>query len=295
MNRRKDDGAKTGKYLLWTFLPAYLLQAGTALLFKSGNRAGGQLVMTGMMFVPSLGVLLSGGSLKGLGWRVQARKNIRAILAAWFAPALLTAAGAALYFLVFPGQFDLSGSGLLSEMGKEAAEQLQAQGISYSQYVLLAALGALTYAPLLNTFAALGEEIGWRGFLYPRLKERYGRKTGLKLGGILWGIWHWPLIWLIGYEYGTEYAGFPAAGMLLFCVFTAACGILCDRLYEKSGSIWVPALFHGALNAAATLPMAVLMSGTGAGRLLGPAPNGLIAGLPLAATAALLLMKEKER
>ena len=73
--------------------------------------------------------------------------------------------------------------------------------------------------------AALGEEIGWRGFLYPQLEAGVGRRKGWILGGIIWGAWHWPLIWLIGYEYGAAagnsvgYAGFPVTGMLLFLLF----------------------------------------------------------------------------
>ena len=143
----------------------------------------------------------------------------------------------------------------------------------------------------MNMFFGAGEEAGWRGFLYPQLKEKYGRKKGWLLGGMIWGMWHWPLIWLIGYEYGTEYPGFPIVGMLLFCVITIALGILCDWLYEKSGIIWIPALFHGAFNAAATIPMAVCDPGAGLLRLLGPAPNGLLAGLPILIFALVIFMK----
>ena len=39
--------------------------------------------------------------------------------------------------------------------------------------------------------AAVGEEIGWRGYMMPRLKERFSLFTGRLLGGILWGVWHW--------------------------------------------------------------------------------------------------------
>lgn len=282
--------AQVTKYLVWTFVPAYLIQAGVALLYQRGQSAVGRLVMAAMMFVPTLGVLLAGGKLKELGWRPQLKKNLRAILIAWFVPALLTALGAALYLLVFPDHFDLSGRNL----GEEALAQLQAQGLSYGQYLLISAAAGLLYGPLINTFAALGEEIGWRGFLYPQLKARYGKRPGWLLGGCIWGAWHWPLIWLIGYEYGTDYPGFPVTGMLLFCVITVAYGILCDRLYERSGSIWLPALCHGAINAAAGLPFALYYTDKGAFRLLGPAPNGLLAGLPFLLAALLLFLRAKE-
>ena len=285
------------KYLIWTFALAYVIQFGAGWIYNSMSRSVGQLLVAAMMFVPTLGVLLSGGKLKDLGWKPQIKKNIRPILTAWLSPILLTAVGAALYFLVFPGHFDLSGQYLVSGAGPEAINQLEAQGISYPSYVLISVASAVFYGPLINTFVALGEEIGWRGFLYPQLKAEFGRRKGLLLGGVIWGAWHWPLIWLIGYEYGAAaannagYFGFPAVGMLLFCVITVGWGVLHDRLYEKSGSIWVPSLFHGAINASAALPLTVCLTDTGSARLLGPCTVGVLSGLPFLLWAAIVLLR----
>ncbi len=293
--------AQVMKYLAWTFGIAYAIQFGAAYLYNQGNVLVGQLIVAAMMFVPMLGVLLSGAKLNGMGWKPQIRKNIKTILIAWFSPIILTAVGAALYFLVFPGHFDLTGEFVAVAVGEEALKQMEAQGLTYPLTVLAGAVSCVTYAPLVNMCVALGEEIGWRGFLYPQLKAKYSRRKAWILGGIIWGAWHWPLIWLIGYEYGAAavnavgYAGFPVSGMLLFCVITAGLGILHDWLYEKSGSIWLPALFHGAFNAAATIPQMVCLTNTGTLRLLGPAPNGIIAGLPLLAAAAVLFCRAGKR
>ena len=292
MHNTEFNRAQVVKFLLWTFGLAYLIQLGAAFVANSGNLMLGRLIIAGMMFVPTLGVLLAGGSLRGMGWNPQLRRNWKSFLIAWFAPIALTAVGAALYFLVFPSHFDLSGSNLTAAVGEEALAQLEGQGLTYPLYVLISAVGGVTYAPLINTVVALGEELGWRGFLYPQLKARFGRKTGRLLGGVIWGAWHWPLIWLTGYEYGAAYFGFPVVGMLLFCFITVGWGILHDRLYEISGSIWVPALFHGAINAAATLPAAVCLADTGSARLLGPAPNGLLAGLPFLIAAAMVYFRK---
>ena len=288
-------------YLIFTFGLAYIIQICAASLYEK-NRVIGQLVTAAMMFVPALGAVLSGAKLKEMGWKPQIRKNIKIFLIAWFGSMILTVVGAALYFLIFPKHFDLSGEYFVAAGGAEALEQMKAQGISYSVYLLITLVSSISYAPLLNMFVALGEEIGWRGFMYPQLKARFGRRKGWILGGVIWGAWHWPLIWLIGYEYGAAagnpigYAGFPITGMLLFCVITVGLGILHDWLYEKSESIWVPALFHGAFNAAATLPLAVCQTNTGSFRLLGPAPNGILSGLPILAVAAILLINaEKSR
>ena len=288
------------KYLAWTLGLAWAIQFAAAPLYRT-HRVLGQLVIAAMMFVPALGVWLAGGKFSGMGWKPQFKKNLRSILIAWFAPLLLTALGAALYFLIFPGHFDLTGAYLKASGGAEALKQMEAQGLSYPLYVLVGVLGGLTYAPLINAFLALGEEVGWRGFLYPQLKARFGLRHGRLLGGAIWGAWHWPLIWLIGYEYGAAtgnaagYFGFPVVGMLLFCVITVGWGILHDWLYERTGSIWVPSLFHGAINAAVTLPLSMCLTDTGTARLLGPAPMGLIAGLPFLIAAAAVFLHEKDR
>ena len=59
-------------------------------------------------------------------------------------------------------------------------------------YILETGLVAITLAPAINMFFALGEEAGWRGYMMPRLKERFGLLNGRMLGGVIWGVWHWP-------------------------------------------------------------------------------------------------------
>jgi len=294
------DNADRGKgsvsrYLFWTFTLAYIVQGVVWLLYQKGLSLIATAVMTALMFVPLLGVLLAGGNLREFGWRPRIRKNLRHILFAWLSPAVLTALGALLYFLIFPEHFDLSGSYLQETAGASALEQLKAEGITYPAYLAISAVSTVICAPFLNMIAALGEEVGWRGFLYPRLKARYGETRGSLFGGLIWGAWHWPLIWLIGYEYGSDYPGFPVVGMLLFCIFTVVLGFLCDRLCEKSGSIWLPSLFHGAVNAAAGIPLLICVTGTASARLLGPAPNGLISGLPFIAAAVFFFVKSARK
>ena len=291
MNNVSFNKKETIKYLAWTFLIAWVMQVAVAVLYRNGIAIVGQLLMGIMMFVPLFGVLLSGQSLSGMGWKPCLKGKIKLFLAAWFLPALLTAIGAALYFVVFPGHFDMSGDALAASAGAEALEQMQSQGLTYPMYVLISVIGCLTYAPFVNMLLAVGEEAGWRGFLYPQLKAKFGKRQGWLIGGIIWGMWHWPLMWLIGYEYGTDYAGFPIVGMLIFCIFSTAVGVLCDWLYEKTNCIWIPSIFHGAINAAGTVPAVICITNTGSVILLGPAPNGVLAGLPLMICAMILFVK----
>ena len=291
MNNGAFNKKGTIKYLIWTFLIAWIMQAVVAVLYHNGLSIVGKPLIAVIMFTPLLGVLLSGQSLSGMGWKPRLKGKLKLLLAAWFLPALLTAIGTLLYFAVFPGHFDLSGDYLVATAGPEMLEQMEAQGLTYPMFVLISAVACMTYSPLINMLLAAGEEAGWRGLLYPQLKVRFGKGKGWLIGGVIWGVWHWPLMWLIGYEYGTDYVGFPIVGMLIFCIFTTASGILCDWLYEKSGSIWIPSIFHGAINAAATIPMTICIAKTGSAVLLGPAPMGILSGFPLTVCAVVLLFK----
>ena len=70
-------------------------------------------------------------------------------------------------------------------------------------------LNAVIIGPFLGLIITFGEEYGWRGFLQTEL-VRLGRIRGVGLLGIIWGIWHWPIIWM-----GYNYPGQPVLGPLL--------------------------------------------------------------------------------
>ena len=88
----------------------------------------------------------------------------------------------------------------------------------------------------------------------------------------------------------------PAADEMLLTVHMWYANKSCpgDWLYQRSGSIWVPSLFHGAFNAVGTLPLMITVPDTGTARLLGSAPVGLLAGLPIVIFAVVLLLKCKK-
>ena len=237
-----------------------------------------QLALIVTMFCPLLAVLLVQKAFlrqpTGIGWKVQGKR--RFWLAAWFGPAVLTLLGAVLYFAVFPSRLDFSGSWLVAAYGGEMdAQTLRSQlGVSTLSYLLQNGLFAVLLAPAINMFPALGEEVGWRGYMMPRLKERFGLLNGRLLGGVVWGIWHWPLMLLVGYEYGTNYLGAPLLGLVVWCVVCFALNTLLDILYERTECIWVPAIAHGAFNAIAALPQVLVTPADTYYNVLGPMPIG---------------------
>ncbi len=128
-----------------------------------------------------------------------------------------------------------------------------------------------------NAFFALGEEIGWRGFLISRLFTNNFYLQTLIIG-ILWGLWHAPLVWITGYNYLGYTGPVPA---LTFMIATVSMSYALNGLRYVSGSVIPPAIVHGTFNALGafmllSLPGNTLISGV-AGII--PSSAWLIAGI----------------
>lgn len=282
-------------YLLWAFGVAWILQIAAGMMFRSGAGLAYSALLAVSMFAPLLAAVLSGAGIRGMGWKPRIKGNIRWIMGAWFGPAVWGTMGAILYFLMVPNALDTSFSYLPNVLGAEGVRQMESSGLSVQQYVISSCVASLTYAPWLNMLFAIGEEAGWRGVLYPALKSRWGVLKGRIAGGIIWGVWHWPIMLLAGYEYGTSYWGAPVTGPLLFCLIAASMGILLDFFYENTNCIWIPALCHGAINAFAGIPTIFLNPAYGDWLLLGPLMVGLVGGLPMILLAVWICARDKER
>ncbi len=98
-------------------------------------------------------------------------------------------------------------------------------------------------APFFNGLIALGEEIGWRGYLLPRLMP-LGKTRAYLILGVIWGLWHLPLV-LIGFTYPNQ----PILGALLFIAMTSTLGIYINELTIQNNSCLLAAWVHGIFNA----------------------------------------------
>jgi len=202
-------------------------------------------------------------------------------LLAWFLPGVLTILGAALFFLLFPAYFD-------PELGT-LVQQLEAAGSSTTVspwlIVVTQTIQAMLLAPVLNAVSTFGEEFGWRGYLQPKLMPLGVRKAVL-LTGVIWGIWHWPVI-LMGYNYGLDYFGAPYLGPLAMLWFTIILAVIFGWLSLKAENVWPAVIGHGALNGIAAIGI-LLVKGSPSS-LLGPAPTGVIGGMAISLLALILL------
>lgn len=96
---------------------------------------------------------------------------------------------------------------------------------------------------ILNIPMFLGEELGWRGFMMPRLINLFNPKIAFLLGGTIWALWHMVMI-AQGLNYPNHF--FTGIGMMiLMCI---PVGIIIQYFYFRSKSIFVPILAHAAIN-----------------------------------------------
>lgn len=105
---------------------------------------------------------------------------------------------------------------------------------------------------MVGSFAAFGEEGGWRGYMMPKLLKIMKRPAALITGGIIWGLWHAPLT-CIGHNFGTDYPGFPYVGILKMCIFCTLMGIMLTYVTEMSGSVWPAAFMHAIFNSSPSI------------------------------------------
>lgn len=114
--------------------------------------------------------------------------------------------------------------------------------------VVLAVIGYLVIMALgsaLNVIVAFGEEVGWRGWLLTSLRP-LGTWPALLIVGVIWGLWHAPLI-LLGYNFARpDITG--VAFMVGGCIML---GILFGWLRLRTGSVWPAVAAHAALNGSA--------------------------------------------
>ena len=282
-------------YMIVTFGLAWILEIIASIFGNNGNQMMFTGIMVITMFMPFLGVLVARIPLKGMGWVPHLKGKLRYVFFALWMPALLSIVGGVLFFVFFPNTFDpefLTMRGMLEEAG--ALEQLEAQGFTMPMYILITAIQAVTFAPFLNMFVALGEEVGWRGALYPYLKEKLGVTKGRIVGGTIWGAWHWPAMIFAGYEYGKEYIGAPVLGPIVFCISTIMMGILLDYVYEKTETIWLPSLMHGAINAFTIFAYLVKPEYSNMA-ILGPAYIGIISMIPMMIVAVIICVKKTRK
>ncbi len=202
-----------------------------------------QLVVAGVMWVPALTAFIVRRWITREGF---ADAGLR--FGSWRPYALILVAAPLLFGLIY-GLTGLLGLGTPDWEMRAYVEMALAAGGDPSAIpanpTLLLLLVTTFITPWVNSIFAFGEEFGWTGYLMPRLLP-LGRWKATLIYGMIWGLWHAPLI-LVGFNY----PGHPYLGVLLMCGMAIALGMAQVALWLRTGSVILTAFLHGAFNSQA--------------------------------------------
>ena len=221
-------------YLVLTFAFSSVFYV---LCIRRGMKAG---YIFGLMWCPAISALLTSCLTKrpfrDLGWRLG---KPRYLLAGWSIPMAYSWPA---YLLVWATGL----GGFPKEHGVERFRNLLHMGSTPTWILLIIVylLGAFA-AVLFSCLSAAGEEIGWRGFLVPELFRFNSFTRTAVISGVIWVVWHSPLILWSDYNSGTPiwYA------LTCFAVMTIAVSFVFAWLRLRSDSVWPAVLLHASHNA----------------------------------------------
>lgn len=219
--------------------------------------------------------------------RPNFRKSWKTYLLAAFLPGVAIFLSALLFYVLFPQDLDLNGRTIVERYAQFGApETLQLTPTA----IFLVGIAFIFISPLVLPvhLFALGEEIGWRGYLLPALVRLMKPRQAVLLHGLLWGVAHAPLIFF-GFNYGSDYWGAPYTGMGMMVVVCIALGTWLAYVTLKSQSILPACLLHGTANVIGEMPL--FFSLLSVSPLLGPNPTGMIGLSGLLVGAVILLAK----
>ena len=169
----------------------------------------------------------------------------RFYLWAWLLPVVLTVISGLVTLAFGMAKLDLNFTMLRTAMeSATGGAEVPVLAVILSQILL-----GLTLGPLFNMLFTMGEELGWRGYLLPQLLP-LGQWKAVLLSGVIWGVWHAPVI-----VQGHNYPGYPILGVFMMIVFCMLLGVIISWMYLNTKSPWVAALAHGSINAIAGLPV----------------------------------------
>ena len=233
-------------FLAITFGVTYLVEG---ILILSGFRVTalpailGQYVIAGAMWIPAAAALVTSRFItheKASSLNLRFGPSWKPYLAAAL---ILPAVFVITYLLTWLLGLGSPDWQLVSFFGTFAAS-----GVDLSTApppgLLLAVLFAtsLFIAPFFNSIFGLGEELGWRGFLLPRLMP-LGKPRAYLLLGVIWGLWHAPLV-AVGFNYPRS----PVLGILFMVLLTSALGLLINELSLRYRSAILAGWIHGVFN-----------------------------------------------
>lgn len=242
------------------------------------------------MGTPALAVFITRKLTKdtsSLNFSTKIFKNKKALLFSALIPGTAIFLGTILFFLIFPDDLDFQGRYISATYGAFGAPQDIELTIG-SMFLIGLVVYAISVVAFPVWYIALGEDIGWQGYMLPLLCKKMSVKCAVIINGVLWGLAHAPLIYY-GMNYGTDYFGAPYTGILMMILVSIVLGIWMSYITLKTKNCMYAAIIHGAADIIGEVGAWISLSTKSS--LLGPTPPGIIGLSVLLIGAAILFFR----
>ncbi len=235
MERRKRTRRKLLAYLAFVFGLTWFF-AGLLILSGETARANPGHVL-GIMWSPGIAAILTcllfQRNLRGLGWKLG---KPRYLLLSYALPLFVGFVTYSVIWISGVGKFEV-----ITPFGSNTSRMI---GL-HNPPLEVAFPVMLTVGLLLRMVFALGEEIGWRGFLVPHLAEIMSPRSAALLSGAIWAAYHLPGLLFLDY-----YSGGRLKSVVFFSIMAIGASVIMAWLRMASGSLWTGATFHASHNLA---------------------------------------------
>ncbi len=215
--------------LTWFFAGLLILSGETA-------RANPGHVL-GIMWSPGIAAILTclffQRNLRGLGWKLG---KPRYLLLGYALPLLIGSVTYSAIWISGVGKFEV-----ITPFGSSTSRMVGLENPPLE----VAFPVMLTAGLLLRMVFALGEEIGWRGFLVPHLGEVLSLRGAALLSGAIWAAYHLPGLLFLDY-----YSGGRLKSIVFFSIMAIGASVIMAWIRIVSGSLWTAATFHASHNLA---------------------------------------------
>ncbi len=209
------------------------------LIIKSGHvGGGGGFYVAALMWCPASAALLTckilGRDVKTLGWKWQPRFEVMSYLIP------LGYATVAYVIVWITGLGGFYNKQFVTAVGNRFGLGHLPAWVAIAMYFVLAG----TTGVIRGCATALGEEIGWRGFLVPELAKRTSFTATALISGAIWAMWHYPILIFADYNAGTP----TWYSLTCFTVMVIGLGFVFAWMRLKSGSLWTGVVLHASHN-----------------------------------------------
>jgi membrane protease YdiL (CAAX protease family) len=238
MNTNSSNRKKIGRIVTFLALTFGLSTISYVKIITGGEGIIGPWLLP-LMWSPALSAIITklifDRDLKGLGWKPGPAKWLG------LAYALPILYGALVYGIAWL----LGLGGFATEAFAVAASRFGMANASPVQIVVVSTLFLGTIGFLMYSLpSAFGEELGWRGFLFPELQRMTSFTTASLIGGLVWALWHLPLILFSDYHSAAP----RAFVVVMFFASTIARAFLHNWFRARSGSVWPNVFLHASHN-----------------------------------------------